>query len=67
MRKRELNRTPFLNYSLPIREGFIGKITLPVDLTEQEAERVCRIVMTLVFPFQNINKPKEAASEPVAE
>lgn len=34
-------------YPVPLREGVVAKLQLPRDLTEEEAEKIARVVMAL--------------------
>jgi len=37
-------------YDIPIRPGVRGRLILPADLTDQEAERLCAIVRAIAMP-----------------
>lgn len=39
----------FHTYSFPLRAGFVMNISLPLDLTKREADRLARAILTLPF------------------
>lgn len=44
-----------ITYPIPLRgDAVFGMLTLPADLTAAEAERVCRIVRSLVMGTEEV-------------
>lgn len=41
--------TPLLTYDVPLRHDLIIRMTLPIDLTESDADRLCAFVRSLAF------------------
>ena len=36
-----------VNFPVPLRDDFVAKVSIPSDLTKEEAEKICRVVMAL--------------------
>jgi hypothetical protein len=41
---------PFLPYEIPLEVGDSARLVLPVDMTAEEAERICGVIRSLAFP-----------------
>jgi hypothetical protein len=39
----------FMPYEVPLRPGVTARVVLPVDLTAEEAERLCEVIRSLAF------------------
>ncbi|WP_460932316.1 hypothetical protein [Phycicoccus ginsengisoli] len=47
-----------ITYPFPIRSGLQGKITLPENLTQREAERISAFIKTLAFEDEVVYEPR---------
>jgi len=48
---------PLLTYDVPLRHDLIIRMTLPIDLTESDADRLCTFVRSLAF-MSRAGKPE---------
>jgi len=39
----------FLPYEVPLADGETARLVLPVDLTQEEADRICGVIQSLAF------------------
>ena len=53
---------PLLTYDVPLRHDLIIRMTLPIDLTEADADRLTAFVRSLAF-MQRVGKPEAHAVE----
>lgn len=37
-------------FPVPIRQDTVAQVKVPYDLTQEEAEKICRVVMALAVP-----------------
>jgi hypothetical protein len=45
-----VQRVPLLTYDFPLRPDLIVRLTLPVGLTREEAQRISGFIFALVMP-----------------
>jgi len=41
------NARPFIPYDIPLGDGERARLSLPEDLTQDEADRICGVIQTL--------------------
>jgi len=42
-----MSECAMVNFPIPIREDLTAQVKVPHDLTKEEAEKICRVVMAL--------------------
>ena len=52
---------PFIPYDIPLGDGERARMVLPADLTQAEADRICRVIQAIAMP----DEPAEADRPPV--
>jgi len=53
----------FLPYEIPLGDGGSARLVLPVDMTAEEAERICGVVRSLAWPGDCHDTPETTAKE----
>ena len=48
---------PFIPYEIPLNDNERARLVLPEDLTQAEADRVCRVIQSLAFGERAENAP----------
>jgi len=44
----------FIPYEIPLRPGVTARLVLPVDLTADEADKLCGVIQSLAFSALDI-------------
>jgi predicted DNA-binding transcriptional regulator YafY len=54
-------------YDLPLRRDVLIRLTLPVDFTDEEAERLCGIIRAIAMPSVTLDQAREVALAALAK
>jgi hypothetical protein len=58
------SRTDLITYDIPLRTDLLVRLVLPVQFTEQDAERLCGVIRTIAMPAAILADVESPAEQP---